>query len=131
MVQRAGSMGWVQPVAAGDPLPAPKPPSNNKNKQAGQHDSEHHHPFTPQKLPPAKTLAQGQGRKGATWFFPAAQPETPKTRFGSKKPGLGPKKPGLGRAPAGPPGGSKRGWEEVAVGSGRCGAAGLTRGHCG
>ena len=84
------------------PSPLPSRPPTTKSKQAGQHDSEHHHPFTPQKLPPAKTPAQGQGREGATWFFPAAQPETPKnpvwvqkTRSRSQKTRFG---PGSGRS---------------------------------
>ena len=107
--------------------PPPRSQAALQQQKANKHDNmtlsvtTHSHP---------RSFRQRAGRE-LLGFSRLPSPKPQKTRFGFQKTRFRSQKPGLGRAPAGPPGGSKRGWEEVAVGSGRCGAAGLTRGHCG
>ena len=83
-------VGFSQSLLA-TPSPLPSRPPTTKSKQAGQHDSEHHHPFTPQKLPPAKTLPKGRAGRELLGFsrLPSPNPQKPglgpKTRFRSQK----------------------------------------------
>ena len=98
--------------------PPPRSQAALQQQKANKHDNmtlsvtTHSHPRS---FRQRKPLPKGRAGRELLGFSRLPSPKPQKTRFGSqKKPGLGPKKPGLGRAPAGPPGGSRRGWEEVA-----------------